>query len=102
MDALGIDIGLMREHHKKLKEWVKDFKSALAMLKPVDSCIKAFQEEGCYLKKQVKVYQRHSSCKYVRVMGLLDSPEGPSMELYLVEWLAHTVLGDKILTFFSV
>ncbi|KAJ1179606.1 hypothetical protein NDU88_004840 [Pleurodeles waltl] len=104
-DALGINQGLMREVHMKVKDQVEGSKSMLLMLRPAVAwavfCFKTLQEEVCYLKKWVEDHE-YSSRHNMKIVGLLECSECPSVKLYLKIWLAQTVLGRKISTFFSM
>ncbi|KAJ1179269.1 hypothetical protein NDU88_004503 [Pleurodeles waltl] len=106
IDTLRIDMVLLREDHKKLKECIESTDSTLASFRPMVSDtsahIKALEDEVDYLRKCADDQEGMSRHNSVYIVGSQEQDEGPSMEFYLEEWFSTTILQDKHSTFLSM
>ncbi|KAJ1117307.1 hypothetical protein NDU88_005507 [Pleurodeles waltl] len=91
LEALKIDVGLIQEEHKKLKDRVEDVEIDLAEVSPL---VVEHHQHIQSLKKKVTVFRAtvddaeyHSRRNNIRVVGLLECADKPTMDLYLATWL---------------
>ncbi|KAJ1096781.1 hypothetical protein NDU88_001912 [Pleurodeles waltl] len=90
IDALQIDVGLMRGDHKKIKERVEIIKSTVASNRPTvkdtEPQIQTLEPEVEELRKRIEDLEGRCRRNNVWLAELPEYVEDPSMELYLDEW----------------
>ncbi|KAJ1185073.1 hypothetical protein NDU88_001868 [Pleurodeles waltl] len=103
IDALRIDMGHMREDHKKVKEQVEATGSTLRpTVEDAISHIRALQKEVTQLQQRVEDQEGRSRHNNICVEGLPKREEDPSMDLYIEDWLSKTAVQGKHSSFSSV
>ncbi|KAJ1109798.1 hypothetical protein NDU88_007156 [Pleurodeles waltl] len=104
--TVAIDVYLPNEDHKKLVDRVADTESTLAHTRPTilfhSECLTHLEKEVKVLRERVEGAEGQSRCNNIRVVGIPEKVEGPSVELYMEGWLVDTMLEGKTSKWFTV
>ena len=105
IDTVALDVGLLREDHKKLADRVSEIEFTHSTVRP---SVQQLQKEVKNITVDIETLQRraeeaegHSRRSNVRFMGFPERVEGNNADLFLENWLISTVLDHNPTKFFQ-
>ncbi|KAJ1149890.1 hypothetical protein NDU88_002689 [Pleurodeles waltl] len=103
---LAGEVGLLRDDHNKLKDRVKatevTMQETTSQVKTLTQKLALMVNELRTLASKVEDAESRSRCHNIRLVGVPERAEGPSIELYIETWLSEVVLRGTPTKFFSV
>ena len=106
IDTVALDVGVLRVEHGKLADRVREVESVTTKWSPelveIQQNIRALSDNVEVLQRRAEEAEGRSRRNNVRFMGFAEGSETPDADLFLENWLATNVFGDKTPKFFSV
>ena len=106
IDAITLDVGLLRADHRKLVSRVASVETNLSELQPttrdLQHTVKRLATEVHVLQRRAEDAEGRSRRNNVRFMGFAEGSETHNMELFLETWLTEEVFKGNTPKFFSI
>ncbi|KAJ1154003.1 hypothetical protein NDU88_006760 [Pleurodeles waltl] len=104
IDTLSIDLGLLRDDHCRLAEWVTATEREISVTTPalalVDGHLTSIEARLKTLENKAEDAENRARHNNIRVVGLPEKVEGTDMVCYLEAWLSSVVVPEGLSPYF--